>query len=102
MAFTIIHHKRDGSVERKRVRLESGLTPAQAERVMARTHKEKMKRLRDRKGWSKDRKHKLVASIPNAVYEDVLINDGPEAARDIKHLERIAREKWGIDVRAKR
>lgn len=100
MAYIITHHKRDGSVERKRVRVE-GHSGAEAERIARDHHNEKMSRMRDSRGWSKDKRHKLKCSIPAVVYEEVFINDGPEAARDTDWLERRAHE-LGFRTRPKR
>jgi hypothetical protein len=60
-----------------------------------------MKALRDRKGWSKDRSTKLLGSCPKAIWEEVFINDGPQAAQDFEHVRRRALE-LGYDIRAKR
>jgi hypothetical protein len=100
MSYISVHHKRDGSVERKRVTV-TGHSGKDAERISREHHNEKMKRMRDDAGWSRDRKHKLKYSIPAVVYEEVFINDGPEAARDGEWLARRA-EELGYQVRPKR
>jgi hypothetical protein len=100
MAYTITHQRRDGSVERKRVRIDR-VTGEHAEQILVQAHRDKMKNLHDKYGWSKDRKHRLRCSIPAAVYEEVFINDGPEAARDPAHLEKRCLE-LGIDPRTRR
>jgi len=92
MSYTVFTKHADGSMSRKRV------ITSDHERALQRVHNEKMKSLRDKNGWSHDKKHKLKASIPADIVEEVMINDGPEAARDLDHLIRVA-ESRGIKVR---
>lgn len=102
MSYIITHQRRDGSVERKRVRLEDpNMSPECAERIIAEECRRKKKSLRDKRGWNRERSARLICSIPNAVVEEVFINDGPEASRDMNHLIRRA-EELGFDVRTRR
>ena len=101
MSFILTHQRRDGSIERKRVTINSHQTPEQAERMIAKDLQDRRKRLHDRKGWSKDRQHKLVAHIPNVVVEEVFLNDGADAARDPDWLMKRCRE-LGFDPRMQR
>jgi len=99
MAYIVTHQRKDGSVERKRVQIE-GMTGKRAEQIIARTHREKMKMLRDKYGWDPTRSHRLKASIPQAVWEEVVVNEGREAARDPDYLIRRA-EELGYKVRTR-
>lgn len=101
MAYIVTHHRPDGSVERKRVTVEGGMTSQEASEAVYANHNAKMKTLRDKHGWSKGRKHRLICSIPNAVVDEVFINDGPEAAKDMNHLIRRS-EELGFVVRTRR
>jgi len=102
MSYIITHQRRDGSVERKRVRLEDpSMTPERAERIIAEECRRKKKSLRDKRGWNRDRSAKLICSIPNAVVEEVFINDGPEASRDMNWLIKRSKE-LGFDVEMRR
>lgn len=99
MSYIVTHHRPDGSVERKRVSIQ-GMTSRVASAILDDAHNRKMKSLRDKHGWSRDRKHRLICSIPNAVVEEVFINEGPEASRDMNRLIRRA-EELGFVVRTK-
>jgi hypothetical protein len=102
MSYIVTHQRRDGSVERKRVRLEDpSMTPERAEAIIAAECRRKKKSLRDKRGWNRDRTAKLICSIPNAVVEEVFINDGPEASRDMNHLIKRSKE-LGFDVEMRR
>jgi hypothetical protein len=52
--------------------------------------------LRDGKGWNKKKTMRLVARIPRELINHVQLNDGQEAAKDIKHVLARGRE-LGID-----
>lgn len=97
MSYTVRHQRRDGTVERKRVTVQGG---AKAETFVRKHHADKMKELHDKSGWNKDRSHRLKASIPQVVWEEVALNDGPEAARDNDYLIRRA-EELGFTVKTR-
>lgn len=99
MAYNWIHHRRDGSVERKRVNV-SGSVENAMEVIQDRIRDVKA-RMRDKRGWAPGKTMKLKASIPAVVWEEVLKNDGPEACRDAKYLIHRAQE-LGLCVRTKR
>jgi hypothetical protein len=99
MSFILDVKHADGSRTRKRVRVNGD--PDRLERAMADNLKDRMKRLRDKKGWSKDRETKLLGSCPKAIWEEVVLNDGPEAAQDFEFVRRRAAE-LGFDIRARR
>lgn len=101
MAYTIIVKGRDGSVSRERVRFPvcppvGGKPACERRKEIFRDLAAYKAALRDPKGWTKDKKHRLVASIPPEVYNHVCRNEGREAAGDIKYLIRRSRE-LGID-----
>ena len=102
MGLTIItHRKRDGTVERTVQNLNPYVTPTQRERDIAEGLALSRKGLRDKKGWSKGKKTRLVARIPAEVVAHALKNHGREAAMDTKFLIRHA-ESLGIDCRVAR
>lgn len=99
MSYTFTHIKDGRTIERKRVFIRSD--PDRAEKMIHEGLQDRRKRLRDRKGWTDDKRMKLVASIPASVVEEVILNDGPEASRDLKYLIRRS-EELGFRTRMKR
>lgn len=99
MSYVMDIRHADGTRTRKRVRVNGD--PDHLERVMAHNLKERMKSLRDKKGWAKGRETKLICSCPKAIWEEVYVNDGPEAAADPDRLIQRAAE-LGYDIRARR
>lgn len=97
MAYTIRVQKRDGSIEMARKSVLVHGDPAAAENVCHETLQERRKRIRN-KGWSPKKDAKLVAQIPQVVWELVVKRDGPEASHDLKHVIREA-ERQGFNVR---
>lgn len=100
MSYIMVHKRADGSVERKRVRVD-GVSAKRASEIVEEAHNLRMKSLRDKHGWAKGKHSRLIASIPEAVVEEVMINDGPDAAKDMNYLIRRA-EKLGFTVRTRR
>jgi hypothetical protein len=97
MAYVLTHTHRDGRVERA-VRTIDGTTPAKRLSNMAEGLAASRRELRNSKGWSKDKKMRLVARIPREVVDHCLKNQGPAATADTKYLLRHA-AKLGIDCR---
>jgi hypothetical protein len=97
MAYIVSHQHRDGRVERT-VETIDGSSPSKREVAMKEGLAETRKSLRDKKGWAKGKKMRLVARIPAEVVSHALLNHGREAANDIRFLIRHA-DHLGIDCR---
>lgn len=97
MSYVVVHHRRDGSVERS-VQTIDGSSPSKRELAMKDGLAETRKHLRDKKGWTKDKQMRLVARIPREVVNHALLNHGRDAANDVRFLIRHA-DKLGIDCR---
>lgn len=89
MSYSIHVKKQDGSEIHKQVLVHGD--PGSAERVIHDVLRDKRRRMRN-KGWSPEKDAKLVAQVPQVVWEYVVKRDGPEASRDLKHVIRTAKE----------
>ena len=99
MGLTIwTHRKRDGSVERTVRSLNPSVSTDQRENDIAEGLALTKKGLRDKYGWSRNKRMRLVARIPGEVVAHCLKNHGEAAAKDTKFLLRHA-ESLGIDCR---
>ena len=97
MAYIVNHQHRDGRVERRAETID-GSSGAERELAIKEGLANTRKLLRDKKGWSKDKKMRLVARIPREVMSHALLNHGRDAANDVRFLLRHA-DKLGIDCR---
>jgi hypothetical protein len=103
MSYTIIVKGRDGSVSRESVRFPvcppvNGKPAVERRKEIFADLAAYRKGLRSKKGWTKDKHMRFVASVPPEVYNHVYRNEGHEAANDPKYLIRRSRE-LGIDPR---
>lgn len=90
--YIITHRKRDGSIERRVESLDKSVSPTRRETDIKEGLALSRKALRNSRGWSKDKKMRLVARIPREVFAHVLLNEGHAAAADTKHVIRRAGE----------
>ena len=103
MAYTIIVKGGDGRISRERVRFPicppvNGKPAVERRKEIFADLTAYRKGIRDKRGWTKDKKMRLVASVPPEVYNHVYRNDGPEAVQDGKYMIRRSIE-LGIDPR---
>lgn len=103
MSYTITTHHADGTVTSERTETRyprcpttTGQTGADRRSDIFDGLKATRSALRDKRGFDRSKSMRMVARVPQEVFNHVLRNEGREAAMDARHLIKRSRE-LGID-----
>jgi len=95
MAYIVTTKRADGTISRQRKCVQSlnpSISPDAREREIQEGLTSRRKRLKNKKGFTTDKRMRHVCTIPGEVHAEVLRNDGPEAANDPHYLRKRAKE----------